>query len=266
MEFYFIGALVAIIAMSIISYRIGKKSGSSTEDRLKAASLEQQIDEQRTQLAERDHQIGCQIEQIRQLTADCEVQRAKAESALKQLEEYKRESREQFNEQRQSLKESYDQQLAQIKENAEQLTASLREMNQKQIEDQLTLIKEQMRSTSEAVLKSRQAELGEQNIEQVSKIVDPLQQSIKLMREALNESKEKQQEALTRLDATIQANMKNSESLEEAAARLTRALTGEVKVQGNFGELKLRQLLEDLGLKEGEQFSSQKHQIGRAHV
>ena len=259
MEIYFIGALVAIIAMSIISYRIGKKSGSSTEDRLKAANLEQQIDEQRNQLAERDQQISRQIEQIRQLTADCEVQRAKAEQAAKQLEEYKRESREQFNEQRQSLKESYDQQLAQIKENAEQLTASLREMNQKQIEDQLTLIKEQMRSTSEAVLKSRQAELGEQNIEQVSKIVDPLQQSIKLMREALNESKEKQQEALTRLDATIQANMKNSESLEEAAARLTRALTGEVKVQGNFGELKLRQLLEDLGLKDGEQFSSQKH-------
>jgi DNA recombination protein RmuC len=28
-------------------------------------------------------------------------------------------------------------------------------------------------------------------------------------------------------------------------------------VQGNFGELKLRQLLEDLGLKEGEQYSTQ---------
>jgi DNA recombination protein RmuC len=34
-------------------------------------------------------------------------------------------------------------------------------------------------------------------------------------------------------------------------------LTGEVKVQGNFGELKLKQLLEDLELKEGEQFDTQ---------
>jgi DNA recombination protein RmuC len=32
-----------------------------------------------------------------------------------------------------------------------------------------------------------------------------------------------------------------------------------VKVQGNFGELRLKQLLEDLGLKDGEQFSSQEH-------
>lgn len=62
---------------------------------------------------------------------------------------------------------------------------------------------------------------------------------------------------MTRLDATIEANMKNSRNLGETADRLTRALTGEVKVQGNFGELKLRQLLEDLGLKEGEQYTTQ---------
>jgi DNA recombination protein RmuC len=51
--------------------------------------------------------------------------------------------------------------------------------------------------------------------------------------------------------------MKNSQDLGQTAERLTRALTGEVKVQGNFGELKLRQLLEDLGLKEGEQYTTQ---------
>ena len=78
--------------------------------------------------------------------------------------------------------------------------------------------------------------------------------------DAQNEiSKEKHQEALHKLDATIQANIKNSVHLNDTAERLTRALTGEVKVQGNFGELKLRQLLEDLGLKEGEQYSSQAH-------
>jgi DNA recombination protein RmuC len=136
---------------------------------------------------------------------------------------------------------------------------ALKEMNKKQVEDQLTLIREQMKSTSETVLKERQNELGSKNVEQVSKIVEPLQQSLKLMREALNDSKEKHQEALHKLDATIQANMKNSADLGETAARLTRALTGEVKVQGDFGELKLRQLLEDLGLKDGEQFSSQVH-------
>ena len=58
--------------------------------------------------------------------------------------------------------------------------------------------------------------------------------------------------------------MEQSTALGQTADRLTRALTGEVKVQGNFGELKLRQLLEDLGLKEGEQFDSQETLRDRA--
>ena len=122
---------------------------------------------------------------------------------------------------------------------------------------QLDLLREQMKSTTETVLKARQEELGARNKEQVGKIVDPLQKSLKDMQEALMLSKEQQKEAMARLDETIKLNMKQSASLGETADRLTRALTGEVKVQGNFGELKLKQLLEDLELKEGEQFDTQ---------
>ena len=122
---------------------------------------------------------------------------------------------------------------------------------------QLDLLREQMKTTTETVLKERQEELGARNREQVGKIVDPLQKSLKDMQEALLMSKEQQKEAMTRLDETIKMNMKQSASLGETADRLTRALTGEVKVQGNFGELKLKQLLEDLELKEGEQFDTQ---------
>ena len=122
---------------------------------------------------------------------------------------------------------------------------------------QLDLLREQMKTTTETVLKARQEELGARNKEQVGKIVDPLQKSLKDMQKALLLSKEQQKEAMTRLDETIKMNMKQSASLGETADRLTRALTGEVKVQGNFGELKLKQLLEDLELKEGEQFDTQ---------
>lgn len=149
--------------------------------------------------------------------------------------------------------------LALAKDAHDKQLEALKKMNQEQVDSQLKMLKEQMMATSEEVLKLRQKELGEANKEQVSKIVDPLQKSLKDMRDALDDSKEKHQEALHKLDATIQANIKNSVHLNDTAERLTRALTGEVKVQGNFGELKLRQLLEDLGLKEGEQYSSQAH-------
>ena len=175
--------------------------------------------------------IGTLVYMIVRLTAQRDVERTKAENYARQLEVQKT----MYEEQTQSQKSIYEQQM----------------------KSQLELMKEQMQTTSEKVLKQRQEELGIQNKEQVSKIIDPLQRSLKDMQEALAKTKEQQTEALTRLDETIKINMQKSQAIGETADRLTRALTGEVKVQGNFGELKLKQLLEDLELKEGEQFDTQ---------
>ena len=155
------------------------------------------------------------------------------------------------------IKATYQQQIAQTKEYSERLVAELKEMNAKQVESQMTMIREQMQATSESVLKARQEELGERNLEQVAKIVDPINLSLKLMREALDSTKREHSDSMTRLDATIEANMRNSKELGETADRLTRALLGSVKVQGNFGELKLKQLLDDLGLEENSQYTTQ---------
>lgn len=165
--------------------------------------------------------------------------------------------KELFEQQIADLKTSFEKQLSQTKEAHEGQIAALKQMNEEQVKSQLDLIREQMQTTSEKVLKRRQEELGEENMEQVSKIIDPLQRSLKDMKEALDKTKEQQKEALTRLDETIKVNMQKSQAIGETADRLTRALTGEVKVQGNFGELKLKQLLEDMELKEGEQFDTQ---------
>ena len=175
-----------------------------------------------------------------------------------------------FKNQTASLKAYYERQIAETKENNEKQLAAAKESNEKQLETikelnkvqleaQIKLIKEQIQTTSENILKSRQEELGKSNKEQVSKIISPIEQGLEEMRKALHQNQKDHQEALNKLDATIKANMENSASLGESADRLTRALTGDVKIQGNFGELKLKQLLEDLGLKDGEQYSSQTH-------
>lgn len=237
-------------------------------------------------LKSREKTITTQAEQIKNLTSERDVQKTQAQNYYARIEEAKQDAEKRLNEQKlasdkmladqadasdkriaelklaheqqlQQIKEASELQLAQAKEAAEQQIEALRQMNREQVENQLKLIKEQMQTTSEEVLKRRQEELGERNREQVSKIIDPLQQSLKDMQEALDKSKEQQSEALTRLDETIKVNMQKSAALGETADRLTRALTGEVKVQGNFGELKLKQLLEDLELKEGEQFYTQ---------
>jgi len=203
-------------------------------------------------------------EKVVTLTSERDVQKANAENAVKQQEVQKSFYEQQMAEQKASheqqlnqVKEAHESQVAALKEAHQGQIEALKQMTEEQVKSQLELIREQMQTTSEKVLKQRQEELGAQNKEQVSKIIDPLQKSLKDMQEALDKTKEQQTEALTRLDETIKINMQKSMAIGETADRLTRALTGEVKVQGNFGELKLKQLLEDLELREGEQFDTQ---------
>ena len=232
-----IAAIVVAVLAASVAFFIGKKGAEPKVAELKA-NLENAL-----------RQVEAERQRAEELVA-LEHQRGQ-----EQLEAEKKNTAEQIEQ----LKAHSAEQLALAKDAHDKQLEALKKMNQEQVDAQLKMMKEQMMATSEEVLKLRQKELGEANREQVSKIVDPLQKSLKDMREALDDSKEKHQEALHKLDATIQANIKNSVHLNDTAERLTRALTGEVKVQGNFGELKLRQLLEDLGLKEGEQYSSQSH-------
>ncbi len=288
METYLIIAIVASVAVLFIGYYLGSKgkNANSPNNSQLLDNMREQIASLEARLKERDSTVARMTDEIRELTSQRDVQKAKADNAVQtiaiQKEDFENRLRRQkeqhdvlladhktsyekqiaelrisYDRQVAELRDNFNTQLAQTKESAEKQIEALKTMNREQVDSQLKLIKEQMQTTSEEVLKRRQDELGERNKEQVSKIIDPLQQSLKDMQEAFNKSKLQQNEALTRLDETIKINMQKSAALGETADRLTRALTGEVKVQGNFGELKLKQLLEDLELKEGEQFDTQ---------
>ena len=281
-------AIVASVVVLFIGYYLGGKgkNANSPDNSQLLDNMREQIASLEARLKERDSTVARMTDEIRGLTSQRDVQKTKADNAVQtiaiQKEDFENRLRRQkeqhdvlladhktsyekqiaelrisYDRQVAELRDNFNTQLAQTKESAEKQIEALKTMNREQVDSQLKLIKEQMQTTSEEVLKRRQDELGERNKEQVSKIIDPLQQSLKDMQEAFNKSKLQQNEALTRLDETIKINMQKSAALGETADRLTRALTGEVKVQGNFGELKLKQLLEDLELKEGEQFDTQ---------
>ena len=231
-----------------------------------AANYLQRLEEQKQEsekrlAAERDEAAQRLLdEQTRSRKQMAEQQAAMQQQAEEMKASYERQLGDRkatFDRQLAEMKASYAEQVAQAKDDYNHQIAAINTMNEKQVKSQLDLIREQMQTTSEKVLKLRQDELGEKNREQVSKIIDPLQRGLKDMQEALDKSKEQQTEALTRLDEAIKINMQKSAAIGETADRLTRALTGEVKVQGNFGELKLKQLLEDLELHEGEQYDTQ---------
>lgn len=209
------------------------------------------------------------------MTAEREVLRTNLQNASQQMQERQSlfdrtiaekqtlfdktaaETKANYEKQLTESKTNYEKQLADSKDNYEKQLTALRESMHEQMETQMKLIREQMQTTSEKILRERSEELKNSNQEELSKIVDPLNQSLKNMREAMEKSERDHKDAMIRLDATIEANTKQNKEVGDTADRLARALTGSVKTQGNFGELKLKQLLEDMGLQEGEQFNSQ---------
>ena len=153
--------------------------------------------------------------------------------------------------------DTFREQMKIMQESSQQQMRSQQESQQKQMEQQMALIREQMNSASEKILKERAEELSAVNKEQLSGILTPLQTHIQQMREAVERSDREHNSTMQRLDATIKTSIEQSRQVGERADKLAQALTGENNTQGNFGELRLKQLLEGMGLQEGEQFTLQ---------
>ncbi len=175
-----------------------------------------------------------------------EEQKVQFQQRIGEQQEY---SQQRLSEQQ----EQFQLRLSEMQERQEQLKRT----QEQQFQQQLTLIKEQMNTASERILKERAQELSTTNKEQLSNILTPLQENIVRMQKEAEQMRRDHTVSLERLDASIRSNWEREKAMGLQTERLAQALTGENKVQGNFGELRLRQILEDMGLEEGVQFEEQ---------
>lgn len=152
---------------------------------------------------------------------------------------------------------SCERQLDTLKKEQESQLANMHQQHREQMELQMKLIREEMNAASEKILKERVQELSENNELQLLSILNPLRENIRQMKDAVEKSDRAQTVTMERLDASIKENLKQAQEVGERADKLAQALTSENKSQGNFGELRLKQLLEEMGLEEGTQFEEQ---------
>ena len=184
-----------------------------------------------------------------------QVQAARERSTS--TEQQMRDQQETFRQQMQAMQEAQQQQMRDGRESLQQQLRSQQESQQQQMAQQMALLREQMSTTSERVLKERAAELSAVNSEQLSKILDPLQDDLRQMRSQTEKMQKDHNDSLLQLKAAIQVNMERERAMGEQTERLAQALTGQNKIQGNFGELKLTQILEQMELERGLQYDTQ---------
>ncbi len=164
---------------------------------------------------------------------------------------------EQMGLQIENLKHDHEQELSRLKDSQQQLLQQYKDSQQELVTRQMQLFKEQVGHTSEEVLRKRQEQLAQANTQSLNEIVNPLQDELKRMRDMVEKADREHADNMARLDTAIRLSQKNAESIGQKADRLAQALTGENKTQGNFGELRLKQLLDDMGFEEGLQYDQQ---------
>lgn len=191
-----------------------------------------------------------QVQAATERIASAEQQKQQEGDMLRQQ---MHDQQETFRQQIQTLQESQQQQMREQREAVQQQFRTQQEAQQQQ----MALLREQVSTTSERVLKERAVELSAVNSEQLSKILNPLQQNLQLMRTQTEKMQKEHDDSLRELKTAIQVNMERERAMGEQTERLAQALTGQNKVQGNFGELKLTQILEQMELERGLQYDTQ---------
>lgn len=256
--------IIALIAGIVIGALIGTvlQRNKITQAVADTAMLKTQADNLQTRLnelqAQNNRQLAEQKEYAEKQLAD---QKAQYEDRLAELRAQADRQKEELQTRQEALLK--DQQARHDREKADQQTRyektlnDLKEQQHEQLEQQARLIKEQITTTTERILKERAAELRTTNKEQLSSILNPLHENLRQMKEAVEKSDREQTITMERLGQSIQENLKQAKEVGQQADRLANALTSENKTQGNFGELRLRQMLEDMGFEEGIQFEEQ---------
>ena len=116
---------------------------------------------------------------------------------------------------------------------------------------------EWMGPATENMLKARQEEFSKTSKDNISAIVTPLEQSIKAMKEAMDKNSREQTEFGGQMKSQIEMMIRQSEAAKTSADELSRVFKHESKVQGDWGETVLKELLDSQGLTEGIHYDTQ---------
>ncbi len=160
-------------------------------------------------------------------------------------------------------KDTLQQEKQAIERTLEGTTAYL-QAQQEKFEDQkleLVSIKQQFNQEFQVlankILEEKSKKFTEYNQEQIGLVLNPLKEKIKSFEERVE--KTYQQESAERhvLKGAVEQLMLQSNQIREEANNLTKALKGDNKKQGNWGEVILEKVLERSGLMKDQEFRLQ---------
>ncbi|HLW15172.1 MAG TPA: DNA recombination protein RmuC, partial [Flavobacteriaceae bacterium] len=109
------------------------------------------------------------------------------------------------------------------------------------------------------ILKKNSDTFAKQNQDSIGNIIKPLEERIKQFEKQIHDTTKEDIDRHTTLREQIKSLRDLNIQISEEAVNLTKALKGDNKIQGNWGEMILERVLEKSGLEKGREYTTQEH-------
>lgn len=128
------------------------------------------------------------------------------------------------------------------------------QQRQKNFQNELNLAREAMRAQFEKEMLDRTDTLKKANSEQMALVVEPLRRELDQLRQLLNITKESSDKNTASLAQSIKDVFEHDKERDKTTQTLAAALKNKGKIQGDWGEQVLTNILNDSGLRLGHEY------------
>jgi len=221
--------LAFIIALAIGTF-VGKALFSSK------SSSEKKV------LEERNSSLQAQLDQHRQQAQNDRLLTDRQLQAVQEERDTLRQAKDALTIQLTKKETDFDNLLERMREQRQE-TEELREKFTKEFEN-----------LANKILEEKSNKFTEQNRENLKNILSPLQEKIHLFEKKVEDTHKESIDYHAALRQQIIGLKDMNEQMSRETLNLTRALKGDTKMQGNWGELILERVLEKSGLEKGREY------------
>lgn len=218
----YILTIIALVAGLTAGFFIAHFKSKSETSRLEErnSNLDEQLTENEQKLQALQHEKESQLKEERERSAELDRQLAGLKS------EYS------------GLQEKLAEQKGQLAEMQEQFTI-------------------QFENLANKILEEKSEKFTKQNKESLDQLLNPLGLKLEEFKKKVEETYEKGTQERSGLREQIKNMVQLNQQMSEDAKNLTKALKGDSKAQGNWGEVVLASILEKSGLRKDEEYFTQ---------
>lgn len=254
------GALGFVVALLLGNSRLAEARLDAERTRTSLDGLQQLRDAESAQAATlRDDYSRLQGEFTRTLSA-LERHKSALEGEQKRYQE-EAARHEELREQHRRLQAEHTETLSAL----ERSRTALEKEQQHRLEeaDKIKEMQEkhfsQFRNLAGEIMEQNAGKLKDTNRESMDGLLKPLREQLESLGKAVTHTNETAAGNKASLETAIRAMMEKTESLGHDAKNLTLALRGNTKKQGDWGEMILERMLEESGLRKGEEYFVQEN-------